>query len=313
MTERSHPLDIPSTASADLALAHRMMRWATYASVAVATALIAAKAVAWIWTGSVAMLSSLVDSGLDVLASMLNMLAVRHALTPADREHRFGHGKAEALAGLGQSAFILASAGFVLYEAVRRFRDPRPVEQGAFGIGVMLLSIALTLALLFYQRRVVRRTGSLAIGADSLHYQTDLMTNGAVLVGLVLATQFGLRLADPAIAACIAVYIGFSAWIILRGSFDQLMDRELPDEDRARIRAVALGHPEIHNVHEIRTRSSGLQRFIQLHLEMDPALSLVRAHEIADEVEEELKQAFPNAEIFIHQDPAEEIRPANAL
>lgn len=281
----------------------RLMRRATYASMAVAITLILAKTVAWTMTGSVAMLSTLVDSVLDAAASLINLLAVRHSLQPADREHRFGHGKAEPLAGLGQAMFIGASALFLLYQAVSRFLDPQPVSEGGVGIAVMVLSIVLTIALVWFQRRVIRRTGSVAISADSLHYVSDLMVNGGVILAMVLATQFGLQTADPIIAALIGLYILYSAAQIGRGAYDQLMDREFEEEDRVRIKEIVAGHPEVGGVHDLRTRMSGVRSFIQFHIELDGRMALAEAHRVADEVEAAVLAAFPAAEVIIHQDP----------
>jgi ferrous-iron efflux pump FieF len=288
-----------------------LMRRATYASTAVACVLIFAKTYAWVGTDSVAMLSSLVDSLLDVVASVLNLFAVRHALQPADREHRFGHGKAESLAGLAQAAFIAGSAAFLLLEAATRLLHPQNVSQSQMGVVVMLGSIVLTAVLVAFQRYVVRRSQSLAIGADLLHYVSDLMTNLAVIVAIVLSAEYGWWWADPVLAGAIGVYILFGAWRIFREAFDHLMDREFPDDDRARIRAIVMGHPKVRALHDLRTRSSGVRSFLQMHLELDGDMSLSEAHRISDEVEGALLAAFPGAEIIVHQDPEglEESRP----
>lgn len=280
-----------------------LMRRATYASVSVALVLIMLKFVAWLATGSVAMLATLVDSMLDAAASLVNLFAVRQALTPADREHRFGHGKAEPLAGLVQSAFIAGSALFLFVEVARRLVEPQAVERGALALVVMAISIVMTLGLVSFQRYVVRKTASLAISADKLHYLGDMLANASVAVALVLATQFGLHWADPIFGGGIAIYIVWSAWEIIRQSLDQLMDRELPDEERKRIREIAQSHPEVKAVHDLRTRASGRDIFIQFHIELDRAATLVRAHEISDAVEARLREAFPAAEVIIHQDP----------
>ncbi len=281
----------------------QLMRLATYASVAVAGTLVVAKLVAWFSTDSVALLSSLVDSLLDIGASLINLLAVRHALQPADREHRFGHGKLESIAGLGQSAFIAGSAIFLLFEAGNRVAHPRAIVHGSAGIAVMVFSIVLTLALVMFQSYVVRRTASVAITADSIHYRSDLLMNIGVIVALVLSHWLGWFIADPIIALLIAVYILHSAFTITRQSFDALMDRELPDEERQRIRDIATSHPEVHSLHDLRTRSAGRYVFIQFHLVLDADISLLRAHEIADQVEAEVLAVFPDAEVIIHQDP----------
>jgi len=280
-----------------------LLRLATYASVAVASALIVAKLAAWFATGSVSMLSSLVDSLLDAIASIINMLAVRHALQPADREHRFGHGKAEALAGLGQAAFIGGSGLFVLVEGVGRLYNPQPVEHGVWGIAVMIVSMILTAGLVAGQKYVMRRSSSLAIHADSFHYQIDLVTNAAVIGSLAVSAWLGLHYVDPIVALGIVVYMAFGSWGIARQSIDQLMDHELPDTDRAEVRKIALAQPGVKSVHDLRTRASGPNRFIQVHLEMDRNLSLIEAHEISDQVMYNIEAAFPNSEVLVHQDP----------
>lgn len=281
----------------------RLMRLATYASVAVAAFLITIKLIAWLVTDSVSVLSSLVDSVLDAIASLINLAAVRHALTPADSEHRFGHGKAESIAGLGQAAFIAGSAAFLIFESVRRFITPQEISHGTVGIGVMVVSIVLTFLLVRYQMRVVRQTGSTAIGADSLHYRGDLLVNVAIIASLVLTTQFAMSWVDPAIAILIALYILYNAWLVARDALNALMDREFPDEDRQRILNIAMAHPQVKGAHDLRTRRSGVQPFIQIHLELDGAMTLHDAHIISDQVEAEIISAFPGAEVIIHQDP----------
>lgn len=297
MTEPSDPR------AAEVAAQIRLKKLATIASVAVATLLIAAKLVAWLMTDSVAVLSSLVDSLLDAAASVVTLLAVRYSVEPADREHRFGHGKAEALAGLGQAAFICGSGALLLIEAIRRFFDPRPVHDEAIGIAVMVFSIVLTLALLTYQRHVVRRTRSVAIEGDSLHYAGDLALNGSVIVALAAHAVWGWTWLDPLFAVGIVLWLLWNARKVGMASLDMLLDRELPDAEREKIREIALGHPEARSLHELRSRRSGADTFIQFHLEMDPEMSLMRAHTVADEVEAAIMAAFPNAEVIIHQDP----------
>jgi len=279
-----------------------MMRVAI-AAVAVAALLVALKTIAYIVTDSIAMMASLADSALDVFASSVNLIAIRQALTPADREHRFGHGKAEPLAGLAQSAFIAGSAALLLLEAVRRLSFPQPVTNSTIGIVVIAFSMAVTLALVAFQRHVIKRTRSVAISADSLHYASDLILNGSVIVSLLLASWLGWALIDPVFGIAIGVYILWSAARIARLSLDLLMDRELPDADRTRIRELALAHPEVRNVHDLRTRSTGAQIFVQMHLEMDGAMPLLQAHTISDAVEASIRDAYPNAEVIIHEDP----------
>mgnify|MGYP001818888395 CR=1 FL=1 len=282
--------------------AAQLMRRATYASTSVAVVLIMAKALAWGMSGSVSLLATLIDSTLDALASLINLLAVRHALSPADKEHRFGHGKAEALAGLAQATFITGSAAFLLLESGRRVMNPLPLESYGLGIGVMLFSIVATLGLLAYQRHVIRQTGSTAISADALHYRTDLLVNGSVILALWLSVR-GWPGFDALFAIAIALYILYSAWEIVKQAFDHLMDRELPDDERDRIRQIAVAHPQVRGMHDLRSRRSGTATFIQLHLELDDELSLLQAHRISDEVEERLGEVYPGAEIIIHIDP----------
>lgn len=278
------------------------MRLATYASVGVALVLIVAKLLAWGLSGSVSLMATLIDSTLDALASLVNLFAVRHALSPADREHRFGHGKAEALAGLGQSAFIAGSAGFLLVESARRVVNPVPIAAYEIGMAVMVFSIAATILLLVLQRHVIRRTGSTAIRADALHYRTDLLVNGSVIVALVLSAR-GWPGFDALFAIGIALYILYSAWEIVKQAFDHLMDRELPDSERQEIMRLAASHAEVRGLHDLRSRRSGTATFIQLHLELDDYLTLLEAHRISDEVEESIAAAYPGAEIIIHIDP----------
>ena len=280
------------------------MKRAAWAAVGVAGFLILLKAVAYVLTGSIAMLASLADSGLDLIGSTINLVAIGHALTPADREHRFGHGKAEPLAGLAQGAFIAGSALFLVIESAQRLITPHPIANGAVGLVVMAISIAAVTALVVVQRMTVARTGSPAIGADSVHYLGDLAVNLGVVVGLVLSTTFGLLLADPIVGIVIAGILSLSALHVFRQSYDQLMDRELPDEERARIKDIVMRHPEVRSLHDLRTRAAGVHTFIQFHIELDPAISLMRAHEVSDQVEHEVFAAFPHAEVIIHQDPA---------
>ena len=281
-----------------------LMRRAAIFAVATATTLILTKGVFWWWSDSVALLGSLLDSILDALASIINLVAVRQATTPADKEHRFGHGKAEALAGLGQAVLILFSALFVTFEAVRHLLNPRVIGHSDLVMGVMILATILTIGLVTYQRYVVRKSGSLAIRADSLHYIGDTAINLGVLLAVVLSAGLGWLLADPLIALAIAGVIFWSAWGIARQSFDQLMDRELEDSERQKIKDIALAHEQVVGIHDLRTRRSGLHRFVQFHIELAPDMSLREAHRISDEVEASVKAEFADTQVLIHQDPA---------
>jgi ferrous-iron efflux pump FieF len=280
----------------------RLLRLATYASVATAAILITGKLVAWLITGSVSVLASLVDSMMDVAASLINLFAVRYALMPADHEHRFGHGKAESLAGLAQTTFIAGSAVFLILQAFDRLLHPRPLQEVGIGVGVMVFAILATLALLILQRHVIRVTGSTAIKADALHYTTDVLANASIIIALLLS-GFGWPGIDALFALGIAAYILYSAWHIGHEAFQLLMDRELPDEQRQRIRQAALADGRVHGVHDLRTRRSGHDIFIQMHLVLDDELSLFDAHQIADEVEASIRKIHPEADILIHKDP----------
>ena len=281
---------------------NRLLRLATYASVATAGILILAKLVAWLMTGSITVLASLVDSLMDAGASMVNLVAVRYALLPPDEEHSFGHGKAEALAGLAQSAFIIGSSLFLVLNAVERLRHPQPLTEIGVGVAVMLFAILATAALLVFQYRVIAQTQSTAVRADALHYATDLATNGATVLALVLAL-YGWSGLDPWFALAIAAYILYSALHIARDAINLLMDRELAPEERARIRELALSVNRVGNVHALRTRQSGQTKLIQLHVGLPDELTLAAAHAISDQVEAKLQAAFPEADIIIHQDP----------
>ena len=281
----------------------RVMRRAALASLGVSLLLVGLKAFAFFASGSVSVLASLADSALDLFTSTLNLVAIRSALTPADDEHRFGHGKAEPLAGLAQGAFIAGSATFLVVQAVNRLLEPQPVERGVPALIVMVVSIVFAVGLVLYQRRVVQQTGSIAIGADNIHYLGDVVTNAGVIVAIVLAWGMGWQAADPVIAILVAAVLIWSAWSVFRTSYDQLMDRELPDADREKIIAIIKGHDEVRSMHDLRTRAAGVHAFIQFHIELDPAISLMRAHQVSDEVERQLCAEFPHAEVIIHQDP----------
>ena len=280
----------------------RLLRLATYASVSVAVFLIIVKLIAWGRSDSVSLLATLVDSILDAFASVINLVAVRHALTPADKEHRFGHGKAEALAGLSQSLFIAGSSLFLLLEATQTLFKPPEIKHAFAGIVVMVISIAVTLLLVSFQHHVIKKTQSVAIQADALHYKSDILMNLAVILALWLTT-IGLNIFDPIIGAIIACYILYSVWSIVSISLDQLMDRELSDEIRFNIKKIVLAHPQAKGMHDLRTRYSGTMTFIQFHLEIEDDLTLISAHNVSDEIELELLKTYLGSEIIIHIDP----------
>ena len=280
----------------------RLLRLATRLSLANAAVLIAAKGDAWWQTDSVAVLASLVDSLMDAGASLLNLFAVRYALAPADASHRWGHGKAEAIAGLGQGLFIVASGLFLVNEAVQRLLNPEPLSAFPVGVAVMVLTIVLTAGLVAAQSYVIRRTRSPAIRADSLHYRADLLTNAAVLLALVLA-QFGWMGVDPLFALAVAAYTLKAAWDIMADAVSELLDQELPASKREQIIGIARGHSQVRGVHDLRTRSAGRVDFIELHLELDDHMPLIVAHEVSDAVEGAIMAAIPQADVMIHLDP----------
>ena len=282
----------------------RLMRLASFASVGSALLLIALKFGAFLQTGSVSLLSTLFDSALDAAASIVNLIAVRQSLVPADAEHRFGHGKAEPLAGLVQVAFILGSSIILVMEVVDHFVTPQAITAPEIGIAVMVASLIITGLLVLLQRHVVRRTGSIAIKSDQAHYASDFIVNFSVIAAFVLSAQFGWWWIDPAIGLAIAVFIAITALKIGKDALDMLMDREMDEAERTRIKEIVRGHPEVLNLHDLRTRAAGRDKFIQFHLELDGALSLSEAHRISDSVESEIRAAFPDAEVIIHEDPA---------
>ncbi len=280
-----------------------LMKTATYAAVGMAASLVVLKFAAWVSTESVSLLSTLIDSMLDIGASLINLVAVRQALQPADEDHRFGHGKAEPLAGLMQAAFICGSAMFLLIEAGQRIFSPQHIGNTDIGYAVMVVSIVLTLVLVAFQKYVVHKSGSLAISADSMHYRMDILVNLSVITSLFVGSRFGWLLADPLFAIGISAYIFRGAWDIGKKSLNLLMDRELPAAEREQITVLAQSEPGVLGMHDLRTRSSGQDVFIQLHLELDPEIRLHDAHDIAERVMYKIEDAFPNAEVLIHQDP----------
>ena len=276
---------------------------AALASIAMALILIGLKAWAAYQTDSTAMLGSLADSGLDLIASLVVLLGVRIAAQPADWDHRFGHGKAEALASLVQVILITISAIFIGFRAVQRLVAGAQTSDAELGIGVSVFAMVLTVALITYQRHVVRRTGSLAIGTDRLHYSSDLLLNGSVIVALALDQYAGLAGADAVFGLLIALWLLWGAWSASSHALDQLMDREWPDDLRERFLAAAKEYPELAGLHDLRTRSSGTHYFAQFHVWVPPDWTVQKAHDRLDAVEEELQRRFPGTEILIHVDP----------
>jgi ferrous-iron efflux pump FieF len=281
-----------------------LKKFAAFLATGISLILIAVKAVAWHLSDSVSLLSSLIDSLVDSFASFLNLIAIYHAAKPADLDHRFGHGKIEALSALGQSLFILGSSVFIFKEAVERFIHPQPLENSGFVIGATIISIILTAILVFIQKRVIQKTNSLAIQADHAHYKTDLFINGGILAVIIGDQYLHIGFLDPFFGAIVGCYIAYASYKILKQSLAILMDRELSETERQKIGHIIRSHPKVHGYHLLRTRSSGTGEFIQCHLELSGSMSLTEAHIISHEVEQKIREAFPNADIILHQDPA---------
>jgi ferrous-iron efflux pump FieF len=287
---------------------------AALASVSTASLLLLLKGYAAWATGSVAMLGSLADTGLDLISSLITLYGVRLAAMPADRDHRFGHGKAEALAALFQVGIITFSAIAIGWRAIGRLAKGETTAHAEYGIAVSLLAIILTFALVLYQRRVIARTGSVAIHTDNVHYQSDLLLNASVILALVLDQYFGIAGADPVLGIAIALWLLWGAWLASSRAIDQLMDKEWPEEKRRRFVEVAARHPELKGIHDLRTRTSGAHDFVQFHVWMDPKMTIEEAHRVMDEVEHKLEAEFPGCEILIHIDPEGQVdQPGNPL
>ncbi len=297
-----------------LAQRARLTRSAAFASIAMALFLAVLKGWAAWRTGSTAMLGSLADTALDLVASLATLIGVWFAAQPADREHRFGHGKAEALAAIVQVMLIAVSAAGITLRAITRLTGEAETSAAAEGIGVSLVAILATVALLAWQRHVIRRTGSVAIRTDNIHYQSDLLLNFAVIAALALDQYAGFARADPLFGLAIALWLAWGAWRGASEAVDQLLDREWPDEKRQRFVALAAQHPELRNLHDLRTRTSGARDFVQFHVDLPPEMTVEEASEIVHRVEADLCCAFPGMELLIHVDPAGHIdEPDNPL
>lgn len=280
----------------------KLVKRATLLAILSAGMLLVIKLIAWWYSGAMSLLASLLDSSVDILASGINLLLVRYALQPADKGHAFGHGKAESLAALAQSAFITGSAVFLLLNSFKVLLNPEPLSYPLLGIGITVVSLLLTMGLVSYQYYVIAKTGSQAIKADMLHYKSDLFMNIAVILALVL-TWCGFIYADAIFALLIGLYILYSVVKIASEAVNSLMDRALPEEENRKIKQIVNSIPSANGCHDVKTRQSGKTKFIQLHLELEANMPLIEAHAIADEVEQALLQEFPDADIIIHQDP----------
>ncbi len=287
----------------DTAHAEKLLKRATTASVSVAITLIILKTWGYIESGSVAIFGTLLDSVMDSLSSIIIFAAVRLSIVPADEDHRFGHGKAEAIAGLLQAFVISATSLLLLYEVVDKIINPVRIVQANLGIGIVVASIILTIILVAYQKHVKRETGSVAIEADAMHYSGDIFLNLGVAISLLLGSMFEMTYADPVFGAVAAIYLLYSAYQVFISSTDILMDKEMNEEERSKIEEIINTHREVVGIHELRTRRSGLNIFIQFHMELEQGISLQTAHDISDQVEDRIMETYPNAEVFIHADP----------
>ncbi|MET4683782.1 cation diffusion facilitator family transporter [Brevundimonas faecalis] len=283
--------------------AHAATRRITMLSVGTATVLIVLKAFALGASGSVSILATLADSALDLIASLATFFAVRWAAAPPDEEHRYGHGKAEALAALVQAGLVFASAAFIGWEAVQRMFDPRPVTSGGWAVGVVAVSILVTLWLVWMQTQAMKKTGSLAVAGDRAHYAADLAANVVVLIGVISGAFLHAPGLDAAAGLVVAVWLFWGATSILRDAADHLLDHAGPEEDRAAIAAAVLADPRVFGVHQLRTRMAGQVLMIQMHVDLEPSLTLEAAHAIVVEAEQRVLAAFPHADILIHADP----------
>lgn len=291
-----------------------LTRSAAYASIATAVFLAVIKGWAAWRTGSTAMLGSLADTALDLVASVATLAGVWVAAMPADEDHRFGHGKAEALAAVFQVMLIALSASGIAFRAISHLVYGGETAAAGEGIAVSVAAILATLALLAWQRHVIRRTGSLAIRTDNVHYQSDLLLNLAVIAALVLDQYLGLSQADPLFGLAIAAWLLWGAWRAGSEAIDQIMDREWPEDKRQRFVERAARHPELTNLHDLRTRTSGAHDFVQFHVDLPGATTVAEAHAVIERVEADLCRAFPGMELLIHIDPQGHVdEPGNPL
>ncbi|MEM7493019.1 MAG: cation diffusion facilitator family transporter [Pseudomonadota bacterium] len=283
-------------------------RSATMAAIIVAATLVVAKFFAWLFTGSAAVLGSLADSGLDLFGSLVAAGAVRYAAMPPDKNHRFGHHKAEALTSLGQVALLAASATLVAWESIQRLFQPQPIENPALAIGVLAMSLVMTTALVTYQSFALKRSGSLIIRGDRAHYLGDVIANGGALAAVIIGVYFSFPQADSLAGLIAALFLAGAGWQVARRAIPQLMDEELPETDQEIIRELLASDEDVISFHALRTRRAGGRRFIQVDIQIDPSLSFREAHDITDRIELSIEQAFPDADVIVHPDPAGEAR-----
>lgn len=284
-------------------------RWVTLAAVVTAVVMVGIKLAGWLFSGSVAVLGALADSGLDLVSSFAAFTAVRYAALPPDENHRFGHQKAEAVSALLQTALIAASANFVLIESVGRLIEPQPIERAGVALGVLAASVALTIGLVAFQTFAIKRSGSLVIKADRAHYTGDILSNLGLLLAVFLTARFGILRADGIAGLAAAGFLFWSVKEVAEAALPQLMDEELPDEERSEIERIIAADPDVTGYHNLRTRRAGSRRFIQVDLEMPGSLTLSRAHRIAHRVSDALQEAFPGADVLVHQDTGDDDDP----
>jgi cation diffusion facilitator family transporter len=280
-----------------------LTRRVTLMSVATAAILVSIKMAAWLASGSTALLASMADSGLDLVASLVTFFAVRYAAEPPDAEHRFGHGKAEAFASLVQGGLVFASAALIAREAVGDFLAPHPLRQEGWAVAVMAVSTVLTVMLLRAQTLVLRQTSSVAVSGDRAHYASDLASNIIALIGIAASAWLGVNGLDAAAAMVVAALLLWGAVGVFREASSQLMDQELSDEARAKIVALTVADGRLANVHQLRTRASGPYIHMQMHVDLDPDITLEAAHQAIVAAETRILKAFPAADILIHADP----------
>jgi len=283
--------------------AKRITGQATRLSVLIAVILTVTKAIVWTMSGSVSLLASMADSMLDLTASLTVFFAVRYAAEPADEEHRFGHGKAEAFASVMQAILVAVSAALLMREGVEHWINPVVIRASGWALAVMGLSIVLTVILLIVQTRALKQTGSVAIEGDRAHYFTDLGSNLAVIIGIAGASFANILWLDAAVAIGVAIWLAITSWGVAKSAVDQLLDRELPEDERTRIKFLAEADPRIVDIHQLRTRAAGPLVHIQFHVDLSPDLTLAEAHTILVECENRLLAEFPAADILIHPDP----------
>ena len=269
------------------------------------------KGAAYFVTGSVALLTAVADSALDLFGSLGILLAVRWASSPADSQHRFGHGKAEPLAGLARAAFVFGSATLLLVEAIQRLISPEPLQATAWGLSAIATSIVLTAGLVIYQGRVLREVSSPALAADHLEYRADLFTNAGILAGLWISSATGWLWLDPVLALVIVAWICTNAAGIGREALNQLMDHELRPEERSELEDRCFSHPGVLAIHDLRTRLAGRDRFVEVHIELAPELSVVEAHQLIDAVEHQLRSHRPGTQVLAHMDPVGNVEDAS--